>query len=140
MLIPKKVKHRKWHKGRARNIRHATDKLELSYGAYGLKALSPAWVSSQQIESCRRVLTRDTKRGGKIWIRIFPDKPIRKKGNEVPMGSGKGAVDHYVAPAKIGTVLFEMDGLPEAQAKEALVLAGYKLPCKVKYISKSYGR
>lgn len=136
MLLPKKVKHRKWHKGRARNIRHATDKIELAFGAYGLKAMTPAWVSSQQIEACRRVLTRYTRRGGKIWIRIFPDKPITKKGNEVPMGAGKGAVDHYVAPVKIGTIMFEMDGMPVNQAKEALLLAGYKLPCKVKYITK----
>lgn len=135
MLIPKKVKHRKWHKGRARNIRRATDKIELAFGEFGLKATSPAWVSSQQIEACRRVLTRYTKRGGKIWIRIFPDKPITKKGNEVPMGAGKGAVDHYVAPVKIGTVMFEMDGIPADQAKEALLLAGYKLPCTVKFIS-----
>lgn len=137
MLIPKKVKHRKWHKGRARNIRRATDKIELAFGEFGLKATSPAWVSSQQIEACRRVLTRYTKRGGKIWIRIFPDKPITKKGNEVPMGAGKGAVDHYVAPVKIGTVMFEMDGIPADQAKEALLLAGYKLPCTVKFISQS---
>lgn len=140
MLIPKKVKHRKWHKGRARNIRRATDKIELAFGSFGLKAMGPAWVSSQQIEACRRVLTRYTKRGGKIWIRIFPDKPITKKGNEVPMGSGKGAVDHYVTPVKIGTVMFEMDGILPDQAKEALVSAGYKLPCKVKFISKEYGR
>lgn len=137
MLIPKKVKHRKWHKGRARNIRRATDKIELAFGSYGLKATSPAWVSSQQIEACRRVLTRYTKRGGKIWIRVFPDKPITKKGNEVPMGAGKGAVDHYVVPVKIGTIMFEMDGLPPDQAKTALLLAGYKLPCTVKYVSKN---
>ncbi|MFZ2804581.1 MAG: 50S ribosomal protein L16 [Patescibacteria group bacterium] len=137
MLIPKKVKHRKWHKGRARNIRKATDKIELAFGSYGLKATSPAWISSQQIEAVRRVLTRYTKRGGKIWIRIFPDKPITKKGNEVPMGSGKGAVDHYVVPVKIGTMMFEMDGIAPDQAKEALVLAGYKLPCTVRYITKN---
>ncbi len=134
MLIPKKVKHRKWHKGRARNKRKATDKIELAFGSYGLKAISPAWVSSQQIEACRRVLTRYTRRGGKIWIRVFPDKPVTKKGNEVPMGAGKGAVDHYVAPVKIGTIIFEMEGIPAVQAKEALVLAGYKLPCKSRYI------
>ncbi len=133
--MPKKVKHRKWHKGRARNIRRATDKISIAFGSFALKATSPAWVTSRQIEACRRVLTRYTKRGGKIWIRIFPDKPITKKGNEVPMGSGKGGVDHYVAPVKIGTVIFEMDGIPEAVAKEALQNAGYKLPCTVKYVS-----
>ena len=136
MLIPRKVKHRKWHKGRARNIRWATDKIELAFGAYGLKAMTPAWISSRQIEACRRVLTRYTKKGGKIWIRIFPDRPITKKGNEVPMGSGKGAVDHYVATVKPGMILFEMDGLPKDQAKEALVLTGYKLGCVCKFISK----
>jgi large subunit ribosomal protein L16 len=135
MLIPKKVKHRKWHKGRARNIRKATDKIELAFGSFGLKALTPAWISSRQIEACRRVLTRYTKRSGRIWIRIFPDHPITKKGNEVPMGAGKGAVDHYVAPIKIGTILFEMEGITPAQAKEALELAAYKLPCKAKFIS-----
>lgn len=140
MLIPKKVKHRKWHKGRARNIRKATDKIQLAFGSHGLKATSPAWVTAQQIEACRRVLTRYTKRSGKIWIRIFPDKPITKKGNEVPMGSGKGAVDHYVVPVKIGTVMFEMDGIPANQAKEALTLAAYKLPCLTRYISQEYGR
>ena len=135
MLIPKKVKHRKWQKGRARNIRKATDKIELAFGSFGLKALTPAWISSRQIEACRRVLTRYTKRSGRIWIRIFPDHPITKKGNEVPMGAGKGAVDHYVAPIKIGTILFEMEGITPAQAKEALELAAYKLPCKAKFIS-----
>ena len=136
MLIPKKVKHRKWHKGRARNIRKATDKIELAFGSYGLKALSPAWVNSRQIEAVRRVLTRYVKRTGKIWIRIFPDHPVTKKGNEVPMGAGKGAVDFYMSPVKIGTIMFEMDGITADQAKEALEFAGYKLPCKTKFISK----
>ena len=135
MLIPKKVKHRKWHKGRARNIRHATDKIELAFGKYGLKALTPAWVSARQIEACRRVLTRYTKRGGKIWIRMFADKPITKKGNEVPMGAGKGAVDHYVCVVKPGMIMFEMDGIPENMAKEALELASYKLSCTSKYVN-----
>lgn len=136
MLIPKKVKHRKHHKGRARNIRHATDKIELAFGSYGLKAMTPSWISARQIEACRRVLTRYTKRGGKIWIRIFSDKPITKKGNEVPMGSGKGAVDHYIAVVKPGMMLFEMDGIPAASAKQALESAAYKLSCRAKFISK----
>ncbi len=141
MLMPKKVKHRKWHKGRRRNIRSATDKIELAFGSYGLKAMTNAYVDSRQIEACRRVLTRYTKRGGKIWIRIFPDKPITKKGNEVPMGSGKGAVDHYVSVVKPGMMLFEMEGITPAQAKEALESSGYKLPCITKFITKdSYGR
>jgi large subunit ribosomal protein L16 len=136
MLIPKKVKHRKWHKGRARNIRHATDKIELAFGSYGLKATTPSWVSSQQIEAGRRVLTRYIKKGGKIWIRVFPDKPITKKGSEVPMGAGKGAVDHYVAVIKPGTIIYEMDGLPADQAKEALQSAAYKIGSVCKFVSK----
>lgn len=136
MLIPKKVKHRKWHKGRARNIRHATDKIELAFGSYGLKAMTSSWVSARQIEAARRVLTRYTRRGGKIWIRIFADRPVTKKGNEVPMGAGKGAVDHYVSVVKPGTMLFEMDGITEAQAKEALELSGYKMSCRTKFIKK----
>lgn len=135
MLTPKKVKHRKWHKGRARNIRNATDKIELAFGSYGLKATTPTWVSSQQIEAGRRVLTRYIKKGGKIWIRVFPDKPITKKGNEVPMGSGKGAVDHYVAVIKPGTIIYEMDGLPADQAKIALQSAAYKIGAVCKFIS-----
>ncbi len=130
MLIPRKVKHRKWHKGRGRNRRIATDKVFLAFGSLGLKATQPAWLTSRQIEACRRVLTRYTRRGGKIWIRIFPDKPITKGGNEKRMGGGKGGVDHYVAPVRPGTVMFEMDGIPEAQAREALQSAAYKLPCK----------
>ncbi len=137
MLIPKKVKHRKWHKGRARNIRIASDKVELAFGSYGLKAMTPSWISSQQIEAGRRVLTRYIKRGGKIWIRVFPDKPITKKGNEVPMGSGKGAVDHYVAVIRPGTVIFEMDGIPQASAQEALEGAAYKLASVCKFISRT---
>ncbi len=137
MLIPKKVKHRKWQKGRARNIRHATDKIDLAYGPYGLKAMTGAWVTSQQIEAARRVMSRSIKRGGKIWIRIFPDKPITQKGNETPMGAGKGAVDHYVAIVKPGTVLFEMDGVPADVAKVAMVSAGYKIGAVCKFITHS---
>ncbi len=136
MLIPKKVKHRKWHKGRARNIRIATDKVFLAFGTHGLKATTPAWLTSRQIEACRRVLTRYTRRGGKIWIRVFPDKPITKGGNEKRMGGGKGPVDHYVAPVRPGTVIFEMDGISDKQAKEALQLAAFKLPCKAMYMKR----
>lgn len=135
MLVPKKVKHRKVHKGRARNVRWATDKLELAFGSYGLKATTAAWISSQQIESARRVLTRYIKRGGKIWIRIFPDKGITKKSNETPMGAGKGVLDHYVAVVKPGMMLFEMDGIPAEAAKEALISAGYKLATVCKFVS-----
>lgn len=136
MLIPKKVKHRKWHKGRARNIRIASDKVFLAFGTHGLKATTPAWLTSRQIEACRRVLTRYTRRGGKIWIRVFPDKPITKGGNEKRMGGGKGPVDHYVAPVRPGTIIFEMDGITDKQAKEALQLAAFKLPCKAMYLKR----
>ncbi|MDO8584316.1 MAG: 50S ribosomal protein L16 [bacterium] len=135
MLIPKKVKHRKWQKGRARNIRIASDKVELAFGSYGLKAITPAWATSQQIEAARRVLTRYIKRGGKIWIRVFPDKPITRKGAETPMGAGKGAVDHYVAMIRPGTIMFEMDGIPAAEAKKALESAAYKLASVCKFVT-----
>ena len=136
MLLPAKVKFRKMHKGRARNKRVATTKLELSFGTYGLKALEPAWVTSRQIEAARRAMTRFIKRGGKIWIRIFPDKPITNHGNESVMGGGKGAVDHYVSVIRPGTVLFEMDGVTEEAAREAMELAGYKLPMKTRFIGR----
>jgi large subunit ribosomal protein L16 len=135
MLIPKKVKHRKWHKGRGRNIRVASDKIELAFGAYGLKAVTPSWVTSQQVEAARRVLSRSIKRTGKIWIRVFPDKPVTKKGSEVPMGAGKGAVDHYVAVIRPGTILFEMDGITAEEAKKALESAAYKLSSVCKFVS-----
>ena len=125
------------HKGRARNIRTATTKTEISFGTYGLKALGPAWVTSRQIEAARRAMTRFIRRGGKIWIRIFPDKPITNHGNESTMGGGKGAVDHYVAVVRPGTVLFEMDGVTLEAAREAMELAGYKLPMKSRFISKN---
>lgn len=137
MLIPKKVKYRKSHKGHLPTGRVASDKVELAFGAYGLKALSPAWISSQQIEAARRVLTRSIKRGGKIWIRIFPDRPVTKKGNEVPMGAGKGALDHFVAVVRPGTVLFEMDGIPAEVAKAALESAAYKLSTVCKFIQQT---
>ena len=136
MLIPKKVKYRKTHKGLFPSGHNATDRIEVSFGTYGLKSLSSGWVSSQQIESARRVLARYIKRGGKIWIRIFPDRPITKKGNEQPMGSGKGSVDHYVAVVRPGTMLFEMDGISAASAKEALEAAGYKMSVKCKFVTR----
>jgi len=134
MLAPKKIKHRKWHKGRIRGL--ATRMNAVSYGSYGLKATTASWVTSRQIEGARRVMTRYTKRTGKIWIRIFPDKPVTAKGNEIPMGGGKGAVEHYVAVVKPGCVMFEMEGVEEGQAREALELAAYKLPVKAKFVMK----
>ncbi len=124
-------------KGRARNKRIATTKTAVSFGSYGLKALGPAWVTSRQIEAARRAMTRFIKRGGKIWIRIFPDKPITNHGNESVMGGGKGAVDHYVAVIRPGTVLFEMDGVTEEAAREAMDLAAYKLPMKTQFVKKA---
>ena len=136
MLIPKKVQHRKWHKGRKRGLGVATRAAELSFGEFGLKSLEHGWVTSRQIESVRRVLTRYVRRGGKIWIRIFPDKPVTMKGNETPMGGGKGSPDHYVAVVKPGTVLFELGGVPKDQSLEAINLAGYKLGVKTKFVEK----
>ena len=124
MLIPKKVKHRKWHKPRRGNKGTASRTNTIAFG------------TSRQIESARRVLTRYVRRGGKVWIRIFPDRPVTKKGSEVPMGKGKGAPDHYVCTVKPGTVMFEMGGLPVEKAQEALEFAGHKLPVKTKIITK----
>jgi large subunit ribosomal protein L16 len=136
MLLPKKVKHRKWHKPRRMNKGVATRINTISFGNFGMVAIGHSWVSSRQIESARKVLTRYVKRGGKVWIRIFPDRSVTKKGSEVPMGNGKGAPDHYVATVKPGTVLFEMSGITEEIAKEALILAGHKLPLKVRFAKK----
>lgn len=136
MLMPKKVKHRKCHKGRAIGKRFATRKVTLAFGSVGLKALTEAWVTSRQIEAARRALTREIKRGGKVWIRIFPDKPVTTKGSEMPMGKGKGAVDHYVAVVRPGTIMFEMDGIELKMAKAAMELAAYKLPVKTKVVTR----
>ena len=134
MLSPRKVKHRKWHKGRLKGI--ATSRNKVNFGKYALKAMGNCWITARQIESARRAMTRSVKRGGKIWIRIFPDKPVTRKGEQATMGSGKGPVDHYVAVIKPGMILFEMDGLPEETAKEAMRLASHKLPVKTKFIVK----
>lgn len=134
MFQPKKVKHRKWQKGRSRGIE--TRGTELSFGSFGLKSLEKSWVTARQIEAARRAITHYIQRGGKIWIRIFPDKPVTRKPPEVTLGGGKGAVDHYVVPIKPGRVLFEMDGVTEDVAKEAMRLAGHKLPVKTKFLKK----
>lgn len=136
MLIPKKVKHRKWHKGRRRRTGIATRCITLDFGSFGIKAVEGGWITSRQIEAARRAMTRFTKKGGKIWIRIFPDKPRTTKGVEIPMGGGKGAVDHFVAPVKPGTIMFEIDGVDASTAKEALRLAGHKLSVKTVIVSK----
>ncbi len=136
MLLPKKVLHRKWHKGRRRHLGVATRANYVAFGECGMKSQEHGWISSRQIEAARRVLTRYVKKGGKIWIRIFPDKPITKKGNETPMGGGKGSPDHYVAVVKPGTVMFEMGGVPEAIAKEAMRFAGHKISVMTKFVLK----
>jgi len=134
MLTPKKVKHRKWMKGRSKGVE--TRGTELSFGSYGLKAYGTKWVSARQLEAARRAIIRYLRKGGKMWIRVFPDKPVTQKGAETPMGGGKGAVDHYVVPVKPGRVLFEVEGIPEAQAREALRKASAKLAVKTKFIKK----
>ncbi|OGZ17758.1 MAG: 50S ribosomal protein L16 [Candidatus Nealsonbacteria bacterium RBG_13_36_15] len=134
LLMPKKVKHRKWHKGRSKGIE--TRGTELIFGSFGLKALETKWITSRQIEAARRAIIRYLKKGGKLWIRIFPDKPITKKGVEVPMGGGKGSVSHYVFPVKPGRIIFELEGIKEEIAKEAFRIANDKLPIKTKFIKR----
>ena len=133
--MPKKVKHRKQQTRRLSGT--ASQKTQLSFGSYGLKATTNSWITSRQIEAARRAVTRFVKRGGKVWIRIFPDKAVTLKGAEVPMGGGKGAVDHYVAPVKKGTIMFEIEGVTEAIAREAFRLAGPKLPGKTKILKQN---
>ncbi len=132
MLLPKKTKYRKQQKGRITGV--ATRGIEVSFGRYGLKADGTDRISSRQIESARRAMTRYIKRGGKIWIRIFPDTPITRKPAEVRMGSGKGSIDHYAAKVRPGMIMFEMDGIPEDVAKEAMRLAAAKLPIKTRFV------
>lgn len=132
MLLPKKLKHRKSFKGSYAGP--ATRGSELEFGEFGLKTLERGWLSSRQIESSRRAMTRYVKRGGKIWIRIFPSKPVTAKPAEVGMGGGKGSLDHFVAVVKPGTILFEMAGVEESVADEAMRLAAHKLPVKTKFV------
>lgn len=136
MLYPKKVLHRKWHKGRKRGVGVATRLTHLAFGEFGMKSLEHGWISSRQIEAARRVLTRYVRKGGKIWIRVFPDRPVTKKGNETPMGGGKGAPDHYVAVIKPGTILFEMGGIKPEVAKDAIDMCAFKISVKTKFIAK----
>lgn len=132
MLLPKKTKFRKAMKGR--NTGQAARGATIAFGSYGLKAESNERITSRQIESARRAMTRHIKRGGKIWIRIFPHTPITKKPAEVRMGSGKGAVDHYAAKVKAGHIMFEMDGVAEDVAREAMRLAAHKLPVRTRFV------
>lgn len=132
MLMPKRVKYRKQQRGRmkGKSLRGAT----VTFGEYGLQALEPIWLTSRQIESARRTMVRYIKRRGKIWIRVFPDKPFTKRAAETRMGNGKGPVEYWVAVVRPGRILFEMGGIPEEEALEALRLAAYKLPIKTKVV------
>ena len=134
MLQPKRVKYRNKQRGRRKGIAVAGS--TVNFGEYGLKAVGPAWVTSRQIEAARRVITRYTRRGGKLWIRIFPDKSVTARPAETRMGKGKGAVDHWVAVVRRGRVMFELAGVPEPVAKEALRLASHKLPVATKFIAR----
>ena len=136
MLLPKKVKYAKHQKGRSRKRLIETRGTNLVFGAFGLKSLEAKWVTSRQIEAARRVIIRYLRKGGKLWIRIFPDKPVTTKGTEVPMGGGKGSVDHYVFPVKPGRIIFEIEGINQEQAQEALRKASAKLPVKTKFIKR----
>lgn len=134
MLLPSKLKFRKQPRPDAKGI--AVKGHTLSFGKFALKALENSWLTSRQIEAARRALMRYIKRGGQLWIRIFPDKPITISAAETPMGGGKGALDHFIAVVKRGRIIFELDGIPEESAKEAFRLAAYKLPIKTKFITK----
>lgn len=134
MLSPRRTKFRKQQRGRMRGL--ATRGSTLNFGDFGLQAMEPSWITSRQIEAGRRAMTRYIRRGGKIWIRIFPDKPVTQRAAETRMGSGKGAPEFWVAVVKPGRILFEIAGVPEATAKEAMRLASFKLPIKTKFITR----
>ena len=134
MLSPKRVKHRKTHKGRMRGMAHRGSKV--SFGEYGLQAREPTWISNRQIESARVAMTRHIKRGGKVWIRIFPDKPITQKPAETRMGKGKGHPEGWVAVVKPGRIMFELEGVDEVTAQRAMELAAAKLPIKCRFVSR----
>ncbi len=134
MLQPKRVKHRKTHKGHRRGAAHSGN--AINFGDYALQAEESAWITNRQIEAARRAITRYIRRGGKVWIRIFPDKPVTKKPAETRMGSGKGSPDHWVAVVRRSRILFELSGVDEATAKEAMRLASHKLPLHTRFIVK----
>lgn len=136
MLMPKKTKYRKSFKGRRNGKGVATRRNNIDFGSYGMKAMTEGWITSRQIEATRRVITKYVQKGGKVWIRIFPDKPVSQKGGEIGMGGGKGAVDHYVSIVKPGMILFEIEGIDRDKAREAIESAGYKMPIKIRFVSK----
>ncbi len=135
MLQPKRVKYRKAHRGRMKGISIVGS--TVLFGDFGLQAMEPCWMTARQIEAARRAITHHVKRGGKVWIRIFPDKPVTRKPLETRMGSGKGAPDHWVAVVKPGRVLFEMSGVRELEAREAMRLAAHKLPIDTRFVSRT---
>lgn len=135
MLMPKRTKYRKQHRGRMKG--KATRGNTLSFGDYGLQALEPCWMTSRQIEAARRAIVRYVRRGGKLWIRVFPDKPVTARAAETRMGKGKGAVDHWVAVVRPGRMIFELSGVGEDTAREAMRLASHKLPIKTRFVSRS---
>ncbi len=132
LLMPRKVKYRKMMKGRTKGVENRGT--VLNFGSYGLKCLDTKWITARQLEAARRVILRYLRKGGKLWIRIFPHKPVTSHGGEMPMGGGKGGVDHYVFPIRPGRIIFELDGIPENEAREALEKASKKIPVKTKYI------
>ena len=134
MLMPKRTKYRKQHRGRMKG--KAGRGNTLSFGEFGLQALEPCWMTSRQIEAARRAIVRHVKRGGKLWIRVFPDKPVTARAAETRMGKGKGAVDHWVAVVKPGRMIFEIAGVQEEAAREAMRLASHKLPIKTRFVSR----
>ncbi len=136
MLAPKKSKYRKSHKGRSRGQLMSSRKTNVNFGSFGLKALGWSWMTSRQIEAVRRTISRSLTQGGKMWIRVFPDKPVTAKGEQTTLGGGKGSVDHYVCVIKPGMVMFEIDGVDESVAKKAFLMAGYKLGFKTRMIAK----
>jgi large subunit ribosomal protein L16 len=134
MLFPKKTKYRKWHRNRGSLKGVATRGARIAFGSFGLKTVQKVELTSRQIEAARRAIQRFLKRSGKLWIRVFPHKPITKKAAEVPMGSGKGSIEYYVAALKPGSVIFELEGIKENQAREAFLLASHKFPMKTKFV------
>jgi|SRR6185369_12185780 len=135
LLMPRKVKHRKVQRG-GWSGKPATSGTKVSFGSFGLKAMEEGLISARQIEASRRAMTRSIQRGGKVWIRVFPDKPMTKKGEQTPMGKGKGSVDHFVAKVRAGKVLFELEGISKVAATEAMRLAAHKLSIKTKFVEK----
>ncbi len=136
MLVPKKVKHRKWQKGRSKGRTVETRGLTLSYGQFGLKATETAWLNSRQIEAGRRTITNFLKREGRLWIRVFPDKPVTMRPPEMTLGGGKGSVDRYVFPVRPGRIIFEIDGVSRVIAEAALKRAAYKMPFKSRFVAR----